>query len=57
MCELLIEHPYFNYSENIASALIPFLNHRHRPIREMVNGCCKTIFKQDKKGDITLKVC
>lgn len=56
MCELLIVHPYFNYAENIAQSVVPFLNHRHTPIREMVNSSIKTIFKQDKKGDITLKI-
>lgn len=56
MCELLVTHPYFNYSQNIAQVLIPFLNHRTASVREKVKNTCETVFKDDKKGEITLKV-
>lgn len=56
MCELLVTHPYFNYSQNIAQALIPFLNHRNATVRENVKTTCETVFTEDKKGEITLKV-
>ncbi|GLV36370.1 uncharacterized protein CBL_08862 [Carabus blaptoides fortunei] len=56
MCDLLITHPYFNFAQNIAQSVVPFLNHRFPPVRQMVNDCCRTIFKEDKKGEITLKI-
>lgn len=56
MCELLVTHPYFNYSQNIAQALVPFLNHRNQAVRQNVKTTCETVFKEDKKGEITLKV-
>lgn len=56
MADLLVSHPYFNYSPNIAQAIIPFLNHRELSVRVIVVEACKTIFKEDKKEEITLKV-
>lgn len=57
MCDLLTSHPNFNYSQNIAQAVVPFLNHHNKTVREMVKEACKTVFKEDKKQEITLKVC
>lgn len=56
MCELLITHPYFNYSPNIAQAIIPFLNNRDKNVREIVKTSIMTIFKEDKKEELTLKI-
>lgn len=56
MCSLLESHPYFNFSQNIAKMLVPFLNHNLENIRAMICNCCKTIFKNDKRGDISLVV-
>lgn len=56
MCDLLTTHPNFNYAENIAQAVVPFLNHHNRTAREIVSNACKTIIKEDKKQEITLKV-
>lgn len=56
MCDLLVAHPYFNFSENIAQAVVPFLNHHYKPVREAVKTTCQTVFTEDKKGEITLKV-
>ncbi|KAF5298733.1 hypothetical protein FQR65_LT09602 [Abscondita terminalis] len=56
LCDLLQTHPYFNYSENIAQAVVPFLNHLSVTIREKVKLMCKNIFAEDQKGDITLKI-
>lgn len=56
MCELLLSHPYFNYSINIAQVVIPFLNSRSKELREFVKSTCKTVFKEDKKDEITLKI-
>ncbi|KAB0794961.1 hypothetical protein PPYR_01175 [Photinus pyralis] len=56
LSELLQAHPYFNYSENIAQVVIPFLNHSNSAIREKVKLMCKTIFSDDLKSEITLKI-
>lgn len=56
ICDLLVTHPYFNYSENIVQVVVPFLNNRNRNVREIVAGCCKTVFKEDKKEKISLKI-
>lgn len=56
MCELLVEHSYFNYSQNIAQVLVPFLNHKNEIVRENVKATCETIFTEDKKGEMTIKV-
>lgn len=55
-CELLTTHPYFNYSENIAQSVIHFLNHPKPSIREKVYSACKSIFLEDTKGQISLKI-
>lgn len=56
MCDLLIAQPYFNYSENIVQAVVPFLNNRNTTVRQIVGNSCKIIFKEDKKEQITLKI-
>ncbi|XP_057663387.1 nucleolar complex protein 3 homolog [Diorhabda carinulata] len=56
MCELLITHPYFNYSPNIAQAIVPFLNNHDKNVRDIVKTSIKTIFKEDKKEELTLKI-
>ncbi|KAL3280650.1 hypothetical protein HHI36_003886 [Cryptolaemus montrouzieri] len=49
MCDLLVTHPYFNFSENIAQVVVPFLNHRDVILREIVKSAVENIFKDDKK--------
>lgn len=56
MCELLVTHPYFNYAQNIAQAIVPLMNNRNKKVRELIANCLKNVFKEDKKGEITLKV-
>lgn len=56
MCDLLLSHPYFNFSLNIVQAVIPFLNHKEAAIRKIVSSACIRLFKEDKKEEITLKV-
>ncbi|XP_022912978.2 nucleolar complex protein 3 [Onthophagus taurus] len=56
LCELLITHPYFNYSSNIAQTTIPFLNCNNINAREAVGNAYRTTFKQDKKDELTLKI-
>lgn len=56
LCDLLVTHPYFNFSQNIAQAVVPFLNNPRKNIREIAKNAIKTVFKEDKKEEITLKV-
>lgn len=56
MCDLLVTHPYFNYAENIAQVVVPFLNNPNAVVRQIVAKCCRTVFKEDKKEQITLKI-
>lgn len=56
LSDLLVTHPYFNYAQNIAQAIVPFLNHPNKDVRDVVKAACDTIFKEDKKQEITLKV-
>lgn len=56
MCDLLVTHPYFNYADNIAQVVVPFLNNQRPTVREIVKNCCKTVFKEDKREQITLKI-
>lgn len=56
MCDLLVAHPYFNFSGNIVQAIVPFLNNRNKEVRDIVKTSVKTIFKEDKKEETTLKL-
>lgn len=56
MCELLIVHPYFNFSTNIANHLLPFLDNKLNTVREKVLQCISQIFKEDKRGQLSLTV-
>ncbi|CAG9762116.1 unnamed protein product [Ceutorhynchus assimilis] len=56
MCDLLIAHPYFNYAHNICQVLVPFLNNPRKNIREIVKPAICTVFKEDKKEEVTLKI-
>ncbi|CAL4084675.1 unnamed protein product, partial [Meganyctiphanes norvegica] len=56
MGELLVRHPYFNYSGNIINMMIPYLNNRDQQIRETVLfGINKTV-RADKLGYLSLEV-
>ncbi|XP_063979573.1 nucleolar complex protein 3 homolog [Diachasmimorpha longicaudata] len=56
LCQLLTTHPYFNYSVNIASFLVPLLDNKREKIRETIFQCFKQIFTDDKRGEISLVV-
>ncbi|GAB0090674.1 Nucleolar complex protein 3 homolog [Sergentomyia squamirostris] len=56
MCELLLAHSNFNFSPNIAQTLVYLSNSRFSQIRERVNACFRTIFKTDKRLELTLHI-
>ncbi|XP_055707209.1 nucleolar complex protein 3 homolog [Phlebotomus papatasi] len=56
LCELVLAHPNFNFSPNIGQTLVYLSNSRFPQIREKVNQCFRTIFKTDKRLDLTLHI-
>ncbi|XP_011297136.1 nucleolar complex protein 3 homolog [Fopius arisanus] len=56
LCQLLITHPYFNFSVNIGNFLIPLLDNRHEKIRQIIFQCFSQIFKDDKRGELSLSI-
>ncbi|RZF36394.1 hypothetical protein LSTR_LSTR002990 [Laodelphax striatellus] len=54
ICDLLVSHPYFNYSQNIAQLLVLYLNNPKTEVRSIVSKCLSQIFRQDKKGELSL---
>lgn len=56
MCELLAVHPYFNFSVNIANYVLPLLDNKRSSVREKVAQCISQIFKEDKRGQLSLTV-
>lgn len=54
MSDLLIAMPHFNFSVNIVHALIPFTAHRSDEVRLPVCAAFKQLFKDDKKGEVSL---
>ncbi|XP_069671581.1 nucleolar complex protein 3 [Periplaneta americana] len=56
MCDLLVTHSYFNFSQNLVQMLVPYLNHHIPSVRETCANAMKTLFKNDKKGEISLEI-
>jgi nucleolar complex protein 3 len=56
MCDLLVAHPYFNYSHNLVQMLVPYLNHPLSAVRQLCANSICTVFRNDKKGEISLEV-
>jgi len=56
MCELLISHSYFNYAVNIGHLLTLYLDNKNTNVRKKVEETFIKIFKEDKKGTISLVV-
>lgn len=56
MCELLIVHPYFNFSVNIANYMLPLLDNKRCSVREKVAQCISQVFREDKRGQLSLTV-
>lgn len=56
MCELLVSHSYFNYAVNIGHLLTLYLDNKNVNVRKKVEETFIKIFKEDKKGTISLVV-
>uniref|UniRef100_A0A182VPT9 NOC3-like protein n=1 Tax=Anopheles minimus TaxID=112268 RepID=A0A182VPT9_9DIPT len=53
MCDLVLAHPYFNYSPNIIQVLVLMLNNAKESIRKAVHSCFSSLFKTDTRLDLT----
>lgn len=56
MCELLMSHSYFNFAVNIGHLLTLYLDNKNANVRKKVEETFIKIFKEDKKGTISLVV-
>lgn len=56
MCDLLLAHPYFNFSQNIAQMLVFLSNNKYVSIRKMVSDTFIEIYKTDKRLDLALYI-
>ena len=55
MCQLLIQHPHFNFSKNILHALIPILSNSNDEARNLVKNAIEEVFRNDMRGEISLE--
>ena len=55
MCELLVQHPHFNYTSNIITVLVPLLR-RSPALADPVLQAIRSVFRDDKSGQVTLEV-
>lgn len=56
LCDLLLEHPYFNFAQNIAQLLVYLSNCNVTSIRINVKNCFQEFFRKDSKFELTLFV-
>ena len=55
-CNLIEWNPYFNFADNIANLIVPFLQSPLTEMRLLVFETLKKVFRADKKADISLKI-
>ncbi|XP_050424907.1 nucleolar complex protein 3 homolog [Adelges cooleyi] len=56
LCELLVSHSYFNFAINIGHLLTLYLDNKNANVRKKVEETFIKIFKEDKKGAISLVI-
>ncbi|XP_071448036.1 nucleolar complex protein 3 [Hetaerina americana] len=56
LCDLMVTHPYFNFWRNIVQLVVPFLNHKLSSVRSIGAGAVRSVFRSDKRGEITLEI-
>lgn len=56
LCELLVKHPHFNYTNNIIVVIVPYMNNRNSKISDVACDCVRQCFKEDKAGNVTLEI-
>jgi len=55
MCQLLIQHPHFNFAKNLLHALVPILSNSNDEARHLVKNALEEVFKNDMRGEISLE--
>lgn len=53
LCEVILAHPYFNFSTNVGQLLVQFLNSPNELVRKTVHETFVKIFKTDKRLDLS----
>ncbi|XP_041370300.1 nucleolar complex protein 3 homolog [Gigantopelta aegis] len=53
--QMLIGLPHFNYTNNIITVLVPFMN-KQREVSDRVCEDIRRVFHQDKTGEVTLEI-
>lgn len=56
LIDALLAHPYFNFSTNIAQLLVALLNNNNENVRISIEKCFVSLFKSDKRMDISRHV-
>ncbi|CAL1548689.1 unnamed protein product, partial [Lymnaea stagnalis] len=56
LCEMLVNHTHFNYRNNIIAVVVPFTNHSNNEYSVIACDAVKSVFKQDKSGEVTLEI-
>ncbi|XP_067927801.1 nucleolar complex protein 3 homolog [Watersipora subatra] len=56
MCQVFVKRPTFNFSKNIVNVLIPLLAVHNQAIITPICAAVEQIFKDDKKGEISLDI-
>ncbi|KAG1675629.1 Nucleolar complex protein 3 [Nymphon striatum] len=56
MCGLIEKHPHFNFRNTIISIIVPLMAHTSPSISLQCCSSIKSVFKQDKLGDVSLEV-
>ncbi|KAG1650835.1 Nucleolar complex protein 3 [Nymphon striatum] len=56
MCGLIEKHPHFNFRNTIISIIVPLMAHTSPSISLQCCSSIKSVFKQDKLGDVSLEI-
>ncbi|XP_052772376.1 nucleolar complex protein 3 homolog [Mya arenaria] len=56
LCELLVTHPHFNYTNNIIAVIVPFMNNHNDLMSDTACDCVRQSFREDKAGYVTLEI-
>ncbi|KAL3864374.1 hypothetical protein ACJMK2_006064 [Sinanodonta woodiana] len=56
MSAMLVNHPHFNFRNNLITFLVPFMNDQNPKISDVVCEAVKAVFRTDKLGEATLEL-
>ena len=55
MCQLLTNHPHFNFATNILHAVVPLLSSSNLEARAIVKKSIEEVFRGDLRGEISME--